>query len=125
MMILNDINYKSVELVEKMYDAEFLKSDFVQVAHHGYDDVSSLYEKIDAQTVLWCEKTAGYLTSHNAVLADSEIYAAGTGITYIPLPYVGDGTKTTWDGTTSVHSATTPLYWDAENLLYGNIASVE
>lgn len=125
MMILNDVNYKSVELLEKMYDADFLKSDFVQVAHHGYDDVSSLYEKINADIVLWCEKTAGYLTSHNAVLADLEIYAAGTGITYIPLPYAGDGTKTTWDGTTSVHTATTPLYWDAENLLYGNIASVE
>ena len=125
MMILNDVNYKSVELLETLYDADFLKSDFVQVAHHGYDDVSSLYEKINADIVLWCEKTAGYLTSHNAVLADLEIYAAGTGITYIPLPYAGDGTKTTWDGTTPVHTATTPLYWDDESLLYGNSVSVE
>ena len=119
MILFGDAQGSAVSLMGKMYDATFLKSDFVQTAHHGYNNLSTLYQRIDADVALWTATSPNSLDAHNACLADLDIYAHGNGLTYIPLPYSGDGTKEVWDGVSPIHGCDKVLYWDAVNPIYG------
>ena len=101
--------------MERMYDAIFLKSDFVQPAHHGYNDLRVLYQRIDADVAIWPAQSINGINDHNAVLADLDIYVHGKGLTYIPLPYSGDGTKEVWDGESPIVGSDKVIYWDAVN----------
>ena len=119
MILFGDCGASENLLMQQMYIGDFLKADFVQPAHHGYNDLRVLYGRIDADVAIWPEKNAVSMDSHNAVLADLDIYAHGEGITYIPLPYAGDGSKTIWDGTSPIHESKKVLYWDAVYPIFG------
>ncbi len=51
-MVLGDSTYDSANILLRRYGAA-LKSDIMQVAHHGYDGVDALYRAIDPTVVLW------------------------------------------------------------------------
>ena len=54
LMVLGDARTGMSKQLEYTYPASVLKSDMVQMAHHGYTGVQdSLYEAIDASVVLW------------------------------------------------------------------------
>ncbi|MDF2567032.1 MAG: Ig domain protein group 2 domain protein, partial [Oscillospiraceae bacterium] len=53
-MLLGDGGSKCQDTMLKMYTAATLHSDCVQVAHHGYNDLASLYNAIGAPLALFC-----------------------------------------------------------------------
>jgi len=54
LMFLNDAGVKSGNRLLATYDADFLKADIVQLAHHGQNGVSKeVYDAIDADVRLW------------------------------------------------------------------------
>lgn len=54
MMFLADIEDSASLVIRKYMTKEEMKSDFVQVAHHGYEGASkAIYDMIEAHTVLW------------------------------------------------------------------------
>ena len=51
-MVLGDASNRSLNYLCNIY-GDYLKSDMVQIAHHGYNGVAKAYEWIDADVVLW------------------------------------------------------------------------
>lgn len=120
-LFLGDIMSLASERMLAEIPADALKSDLVQVAHHGYDGASvALYQAIDPETLLWpmnivgwqdsgylsnpqnvfgfwYERTRGEfpLANHWLTHTDSikKIFVAGFGTTEIPLPYTPEGEK--------------------------------
>lgn len=63
LMILGDCYPCEAEVIDKLYSGETLKSDIVQVSHHGIEGVGhgdSLYENIGATAALWPAGTWKY-----------------------------------------------------------------
>jgi hypothetical protein len=53
-MWLGDICAAPSELLTKRYSPDYLRSDFVNMAHHGLNGAHwDLYEAIDAKVLLW------------------------------------------------------------------------
>ncbi len=88
-------------ILDSMY-GDYLKSDFVQTAHHGSSTGSSdasgimaIYSRAAASVVLWpigectyAEKSArNYNTHLNNLPTTKEIFVAGSRIVSFPLPY--------------------------------------
>ncbi len=57
-MLLGDCSGKCRDVLLKMYTAETLHSDCLQVAHHGYDDLPDLYAAIGAPLAFYCNSRA-------------------------------------------------------------------
>lgn len=97
-MQLGDCGPLASETIAMMY-GDYLKSDIVQVSHHGYKGASSLlYRWIDADVALWpttqdnYEKYKG--AEYNRPLQEAEvIYLADREVTVIPLPYDGENVQ--------------------------------
>ncbi len=93
-MMLADTTHESGSVVEYMW-GDYLKSDMVQIAHHGmWSSNASLYKCINADVVLWPqveEHVKQWLTDPGTAAAlenASDVYLSGTGLVTIDLDYV-------------------------------------
>ncbi len=106
-MVMGDVTGPAMEICNKIYGAD-LRSEIVQVAHHGYQTwgndraMISSYRHMSPEIVLWPMGLHAYSTYkdkvYNKVLWDGtnknlqQVFVAGwSGTEYIvPLPYNGD-----------------------------------
>ena len=97
-MVLGDASNRTFEYLIDTY-GDYMESDMVQVAHHGYNGVAKLYHHIDADVVLWPGGVNQFYGRRNLYrlmdwecnrgaldLAD-ECYVAGDSIFTLLLPY--------------------------------------
>ena len=102
MMQLADCGPVTTQILLDMYDDETLKSDIIQVAHHGYKGASStLNSTIDANIVLWpCGRSAYFnlrMSSANTILRNADyLYVAQTCATIVPIPFDAEAVQT-WE----------------------------
>ena len=108
-MFLGDAYDKESAVMFEQLNAEALKSDIVQISHHGYEGCSrQLYEVIAAPTVLWPMPITSYddkaifrqwysTGNTNAYFREDatvkKIIISGTGTQKLVLPYTPTGTK--------------------------------
>ena len=87
--LLGDINAPAANVIIKNNSAETLKCDIVQVAHHVYNRIESLYNKMQASVVLVPQSSGGAVKSAGmrSVMNSVKKYAQD-GMIY----YAGDGT---------------------------------
>ncbi len=96
-MVLADTTSRAINHIYKTY-GNYLKSDMVQLAHHGVNGGVLLYQTIDADVVLWpIAVDSSYNQGvelirdieFNKVAADlaEEVYVAGSAVFTLPLPY--------------------------------------
>ncbi len=98
-MFLGDA-YKGVsDALERLCSSSDLKSDIVQVAHHGFDDgvTSSLYNKIDADVAIWPMDVVR--------MKDGEIIAGAVGDTKTFIHYYNKNS-----GQSTVYNAASDVY---------------
>lgn len=98
-MFLGDSNYTECGILIDRY-GDYLKSDIVQVAHHGYNkDNVQIYHYVNAGVALYATRQSRYEDSKqsdsNRAVTDisEEIYIAGNGMVALKLPYK-EGTAT-------------------------------
>lgn len=97
-MQLGDCGPIASELNISMY-GDYLKSDIMQVAHHGSSGALAQHnEIIDADVVLWPSNKDGFLAYqdqvYNQPLCEAEIiYLAEGNVTVLPLPYDPNSVK--------------------------------
>ena len=100
-MLLADTTHVSGQIIENMF-GNHLKSDMVQLAHHGMaPSNASLYRCIQADVLLWPStyKHAGsrygqYSSTINAALEYAEdVYVSDVTVTTLTLPYVIQNNK--------------------------------
>lgn len=102
-MLLADTCYDSGPILNNTW-GEYLKSDIVQIAHHGcYPSVKAIYDSIQAETVLFpamYKNVKNYVVEENwaevmnAVLGYAkDIYVSGDHMEIIELPYVVKNNK--------------------------------
>lgn len=106
-MILGDASYITCSFLVKHY-GEYLKSDMVQLSHHGYaGGTVALYDKVLADVVLWPGGVGGFdgglepqnlkdrdANAHAIYLAD-EVYVAGEAVYTFTMPYTPEDTGNT------------------------------
>ena len=92
-MFLGDSNYTECQILIDRY-GDYLKSDIVQVAHHGYNkDNVKVYSYIDARVALYATRQNRYEevqdSPSNKVIKEisKELYIAGNGTVSLKLPY--------------------------------------
>lgn len=96
-MVLADTTSRAINHIYKVY-GNYLKSDMVQLAHHGVNGGVLLYQTIDADVVLWpIAVDASYNqgvelirdVAYNKVATDlaEEVYVAGNAVFTLILPY--------------------------------------
>ena len=51
--ILGDINTHAQDTIVAMHSAEYMKSDLMQAAHHGYNHIGQVYDMISAEIVVF------------------------------------------------------------------------
>ncbi len=106
-MIMGDVTGPAMAICNKMYGAD-MRSQVVQVAHHGYTTwgndsaMATAYRYMQPEIVLWPQGLSAFPTykekSYNKVLWDAtnknfqQLYVAGWNNTQhtVPLPYNGD-----------------------------------
>ncbi len=100
-MMLADTTHFSGRILENMF-TKHLKSDMVQLAHHGmWASNPSLYETIAANIVLWpnIEPVAKIWLEDRAIVTAlstaDDVYIAGTGIITLTLPHKIENNKET------------------------------
>ena len=95
-MLLADTTHVSGEIIEKTFGS-YLKSDMVQLAHHGMaPSNASLYQRIEADVLLWpstyTHASVRYSQYSNvidvALRYAKDIYVSDVNVTTISLPYV-------------------------------------
>ena len=97
-MVLGDASNRSLRYLISTY-GDYLESDMVQIAHHGYNGVAEVYSLIDADVVLWPGGVDQFYGRHDLYrimdwdfnkraleLAD-ECYVAGDSIFTLTMPY--------------------------------------
>ena len=91
-MMLGDCGKSATESMLDLYSAEFLKSDILQIAHHGYNAFTKpLNEKIAADAVLWTNDTlSGTAVNNNFDNPPETFYYHKKRISVISLPYTGE-----------------------------------
>ena len=107
MMVMGDVTGPARAICNKMYGND-MRSQIVQVAHHGYTTwgndsaMASAYKYMSPEIVLWPQGTSAFPNykekSYNKVLWDGtnknfqQLYVAGWNNTQhiVPLPYLGD-----------------------------------
>lgn len=92
-MFLGDSNYTECNIINTRY-GDYMKSDIVQVAHHGLNkDNVDVYRYINAGVALYPTRQETYtdcqFTESNKLITkiSREIYIAGNGTTAFQLPY--------------------------------------
>ena len=95
-MLLGDALEKTANSLTNTYGS-YLKSDMVQLAHHGTNPgTKALYTNINATVLFWPSSTDNvkqrYYTDKNAAVVEAvskakDIYLAGEGSTTLKLPY--------------------------------------
>lgn len=86
-LFLGDLHYQGDLRMRTMYGGEkkanaFLKSNVVQVAHHGYNGCSQdMYDVVDADILLWPTKYSAY-TSLTTSTSNTSTPANGTAYNY-------------------------------------------
>jgi len=92
-LFLGDSNYTESTILVSRYGS-YLKSDIIQVAHHGYNAANvGIYFCADAKVSLYATTQKKYeeniSTPSNKVVKElsKEIYIAGNGTTALKLPY--------------------------------------
>lgn len=101
-LLLGDALEKTANSLTSTYDS-YLKSDMVQLAHHGTNPgTKALYTKINATVLFWPSSTDNvkqrYYTDKNAAVVEAvskakDIYLAGEGSTTLMLPYTYKNNK--------------------------------
>ena len=89
LMSLGDATSYGLILAAKRY-GDYLKSDFLQLSHHGYGDGSSdhsFYEKVDAPVVLHPGTSLSGSAERWAFDRAKETYSYGIGNVTIELPH--------------------------------------
>lgn len=93
-MMLSDCGKSSTETMLDLYSADFLKSDVLQVAHHGYNAFTKpLNDKVDPDAVFWTNDSlsSGALSDNFTNVPDRDrIYHNADRITLVNLPYTGE-----------------------------------
>ena len=75
LMMLADARIGMSRQLQYSYAASVLKSDMVQVSHHGYTGVQdALYELIDADVALWPMDLVGKIVENNKVKENVELF---------------------------------------------------
>ncbi len=107
-MFLADAYYKESAVMTSQVDASVLKSDIVQISHHGYEGCSeALYRAVNASVALWPMPIIGfkgnavfkewYEGSHNKYIRESEdiekIFVSGENTIMLKLPYTPSGDR--------------------------------
>lgn len=101
-MLLADTTHASGQIIEDMFGSH-LKSDMVQLAHHGMaPSNASLYRCIQAEVLIWpstykhsSERFKQYGSTINAALDYAkDVYIADVEVTTVPLPYTVQNNKT-------------------------------
>jgi glyoxylase-like metal-dependent hydrolase (beta-lactamase superfamily II) len=104
-MVLGDASYVTCSFLVKHY-GDYLKSDMVQLSHHGYaGGTIALYDKVRADVVLWPGGVGGFdgglepqdlryreTNAHAISLAD-EVYVAGEAVHTLTMPYTPEETE--------------------------------
>ncbi len=98
-LVLGDASYITCSYLVKAY-GDYLKSDMVQLAHHGYaGGTIALYEKVDADVLLWPGGVGGFdgglepqdlknrETNAVAISLAKEVYVAGESVFTFVMPY--------------------------------------
>ena len=96
-LLLADTTHFSGRIIENMY-GDHLKSDMVQLAHHGmWASYLSLYKCAEASVVLWPNTAKGIRNGNSPWYNDSvvvgalemaeDLYVAGTGVTTLTMPH--------------------------------------
>lgn len=93
-MMLGDCGKSATETMLDLYSAEFLKSDILQVAHHGYNAFTKpLNDRVDPDVVLWTNDnlhTAALINNFTTTPDLDHLYYHDEKITLIDLPYTGE-----------------------------------
>lgn len=96
-MVLGDASEHITPMICKMYGA-YLKSDIVQVSHHGYDGgTTELYNRIGAHTALWpsgqtvYEKQNYRECNQTLIRISRDLYIARNDVIALSLPYTPVG----------------------------------
>lgn len=104
-MVLGDASNQSLQYMYRVY-GDYLKSDMVQIAHHGYNGIAEIYRKIDADVVLWPGGVSQFYgrddlipmkdKDYNKAALNSaeECYVAGDSVFTLILPYTPKDNKT-------------------------------
>lgn len=98
-LVLGDASYITCSYLVKAF-GDYLKSDMVQLAHHGYaGGTIALYEKVDADVLLWPGGVGGFdgglepqdlknrETNAVAISLAKEVYVAGESVFTFVMPY--------------------------------------
>lgn len=77
-MMLGDVYHTGANVILKMHSKEYLKSDVLQVAHHGYNDMANLYKAIGAPIALFpnAMTAMGHSTYKTVMAFSKEAYFA-------------------------------------------------
>lgn len=97
-MVLGDASNRSLRYLISTY-GDYLKSDMVQIAHHGYNGVAEAYNRIDADVILWpggvdqfygrqdYYRLMDWEFNKRALDLADECYVAGDSIYTLTMPY--------------------------------------
>lgn len=99
-MVLGDAYTLSNNIASKMYGS-YLKSDIVQVSHHGYQGGTiQVYDYIDADTAIWpggnrnFDKLSSREYNAHVIKMCRDLYIAGDDVVTLVLPYTTTGNNT-------------------------------
>lgn len=91
MLMTGDCGRSENNLMLKLYSSDFLNSDFLQVAHHGYNSFTKeLNERVAADVILWTNDNlhSSALAGNFSVIPEILFYH-NEQLTVIPLPFTG------------------------------------
>lgn len=99
-LMLGDMSYNAQVTVMERYPTA-IRSDFVQLAHHGLNAGTDFYEAVGAQYALWPASTRMYQNVRNALqntyfrsfTAGETLFVSSANNYEIPLPYTGSGVR--------------------------------
>lgn len=91
-MMLGDCGKSATETMLDLYSGDFLKSDFLQIAHHGYNAFTKpLNNLVDPDVVLWTnDNLSAASVKNNFTDVPGVFYNHDERITLINLPYTGE-----------------------------------
>ena len=91
-IMLGDCGKSATDTMLDLYSAEFLKSDFLQVAHHGYNAFTKpLNNRVNPDVVLWTnDNLSSSSLANNFTDIPETVYNHDERITLINLPYTGE-----------------------------------
>lgn len=103
-MVLGDASNRSINYLMETY-GDYMESDMVQIAHHGYNGIADLYSYIAADVVLWPGGVNQFYGRRNlyrikdwefnkrALDLAEECYVAGDSVFTLILPYTPENNR--------------------------------